>query len=140
MSEQCERMDGAQPIVVNKMASLKVYKAFRDFRTYAYLCIDKMPRWVKNSEGKECIRDIKECVMCLSVLCRSRDDAEKIRAVNTALMHLDCVCDSLDFFTEPQVNALSSRQLAHLFRLMDDVEGQLLRLRSHFAADGSQKD
>lgn len=77
--------------------------------------------------------------MCLSVLSRSHDVEEKVQAINTFLVHLDCVYDSVDFFTD--VSALSKHQLAHILRLMDEIEGQLLRLRKYLNEAGEvQKD
>lgn len=126
---------------LKKLDALKVYKAFKDFRTYAYLVIDKMPHWLKNSEGVICMREIKECVISISVLARSRDAAEKVEAINMFLAHIDCVYDSIDFFAEPQVKGLSSKQVAHLYFLMDEIEGQLSRLRKYLSvSDEVQKD
>ena len=50
------------------LETLPVYYEFKKFRKYMYLAIDKMPKWIKHSEGANCITSIKSCVRCLSVV------------------------------------------------------------------------
>ncbi len=141
MSEQSERMEETIEFKIKSLDGLKVYKTFCDFRTYVYLCVNRMPKWVKHSEGIACCKSVKNCVMCLSVISRSHSAEEKAEAITAFFAEFDCVYDSLGFFAEPQVAALSNRQLAHLAALMNDIEGQLQRLKRYLTDEGrNQKD
>ena len=140
MSEQSERIQEIVKFKIKSLDALKVYKAFCDFRTYVYLCVNKMPKWVKHSEGLICCKSVKNCVMCLSVISRSHSAEEKAEAITSFFAEFDCIYDSLNFFADPQVAALSNHQLAHLARLMNDIESQLQRLRRYLTDEGRNQN
>jgi len=106
---------------------LKVYKDFKDFRKYVYLAIEKMPRWLKNSEGANCIVSIKGCVRCLSVIARTYDKQTKLNYIDAFLTEWDTVSDSISFFFE--VNGISNHQRAVMYKMREGIEGQVVGLR-----------
>lgn len=82
-SEQRTKVKGQRKL--SQLDTLDLYADFRHFRKYMYVAIDKMPRWLKCSEGMECIHSIKRCIRCLSPIARSYDKAVKIKYIGLFL-------------------------------------------------------
>ena len=59
MSTIMENTDTNGQRKLTPLLTLPVYYEFRKFRKYMYLAINKMPKWIKHSEGDNCIRSIK---------------------------------------------------------------------------------
>lgn len=53
MEEKRTKMDGQRKLT--PLETLKAYHDFKQFRKYMYVAIDKMPKWLKHSEGANCI-------------------------------------------------------------------------------------
>lgn len=85
---------------LSPLETLQVYKDFKDFRKYVYRAIDKMPKWIKHSEGANCMQSIKVCVRCLSVIGRTYDREVKLHYIDAFLTEWDVVSDSIEFFFE----------------------------------------
>ena len=105
------------------LETLKIYLAFKDFRKYMYVAIDKMPRWIKVSEGMECIRSIKQCIRFLSVVARSYDKRTKLAYIDRFLTEWDVIYDSISFFYE--VKGITSHQRDVMATLRQSLEEQV---------------
>ena len=80
MEEKRTKMDGQRKLT--PLETLKAYHDFKQFRKYMYVAIDKMPKWLKHSEGANCIVSIKTCVRCLSVISRTYVSGMSFRTVS----------------------------------------------------------
>ncbi|MBE6244272.1 MAG: hypothetical protein E7108_01955 [Bacteroidales bacterium] len=107
----------------SQLETLKIYTDFRAFRRYMYRAIDKLPRWLKCSEGMECIHSIKRCIRCLSPVARSYDNAVKRKYMALFLQEWDVIFDSISFFYE--VKGISNHQRNVMLRLRNDLEEQI---------------
>jgi len=129
---------------LSPMLVLPIYHEFRKFRKYMYMAIEKMPRWLKNSEGANCVMSIKTCVRCLSVVARTYDREVKLQYIDAFLTEWDVVSDSISFFHE--AHGISNHQRAVMYKMREGIEGQVAALRkwwmetdpSHF--EQNQKD
>ena len=118
--------------------TLPVYHEFRKFRKYMYLAINKMPKWIKHSEGDNCIRSIKLCVRYLSVISRTYNHEVKIRHIDSFFVEWDAISDSIEFFAE--VDGISNHQRAVMFKLKEGIEGQLVALRGFVIEDAKKQN
>ena len=119
------------------LLTLPVYYEFRKFRKYMYLAINKMPKWIKHSEGDNCIRSIKLCVRYLSVISRTYNHEVKIRHIDSFFVEWDAISDSIEFFAE--VDGISNHQRAVMFKLKEGIEGQLVALRGYTINEATKK-
>lgn len=120
------------------LLTLPVYYEFRKFRKYMYLAINKMPKWIKHSEGYNCIRSIKLCVRCLSVISRTYNHEVKVRHIDSFFVEWDAISDSIEFFAE--VDGISNHQRAVMFKLKEGIEGQLVALRGFVIEDAKKQN
>lgn len=125
------------------LETLRIYDAFRMYRKYMYVAIDKMPRWIKLSEGMECIHSIKKCIRCLSVVARTYDRKIKLRYIDAFLTEWDALGDSTLFFFE--VNGISKHQRDVMLNKREAIEEQVSAFRNWLASsqpelDGNSKD
>lgn len=127
-------------INVSSLAQLPVYLAFKKLSFWLFAVINRMPRWIKNSEGVQCITAVHNCVKCLSLVARTYDMKEKVRYIDSFFLQFDSVEFSIDFFIEN--HALSAHQSAVCISMMRGIEEQLKRLRgwSYTQSRQNQKD
>lgn len=107
---------------------LDVYRKFKDFRKYVYRAIDRMPRWVKNSEGRECIKDIRKCIRHLSLIARSKNTEVKLFNITEFILLWDSIADSISFFYE--VSAISKHQRNVMVFKKYEIEQEMLELNN----------
>lgn len=108
---------------LSQLETLRLYADFKAFRLYMYRAIDKMPRWIKCSEGIECIHSIKRCIRFLSPIARSYDNSIKRKYLWLFLQEWDVIFDSISFFFE--VKGISKHQRDVMLRLRNNLEEQL---------------
>ena len=113
---------------LSQLELMNFYTDFKDFRKYMYRGIDKMPRWIKDSEGQECIHAIKQSLRYLSVVARTYDKPTKVRNIDLFLTEWDVVADSISFFAE--VKGIDSHQRQVMCDLKYRVEEQVSALRT----------
>ena len=118
-----------------QLETLKVYESFRRYRKYMYVAMDKLPRWIKNSEGVECIKSIKACIRCLSVIARSYDRNVKLHYIDLFLTEWDSISDSTMFFFE--VSGISRHQRDVMFNKREEIEEQVSAFRAWLASSQS---
>ena len=138
MSTTMENTDTNGQRKLTPLLTLPVYYEFRKFRKYMYLAINKMPKWIKHSEGDNCIRSIKLCVRCLSVISRTYNHEVKIRHIDSFFVEWDAISDSIEFFAE--VDGISNHQRAVMFKLKEGIEGQLVALRGFVIEDAKKQN
>ena len=117
---------------MSQLDTLDLYADFRHFRKYMYVAIDKMPRWLKCSEGMECIHSIKRCIRCLSPIARSYDKAVKIKYIGLFLQEWDVIFDSISFFYE--VKGISKHQRDVMLTLRNNLEEQISAFQKWLSA------
>lgn len=120
------------------MRTLPVYHEFKKFRKYMFVAIEKMPKWLKHSAGRDCEACISLCVRCLSVFSRTYDKGEKVRALESFLTEWDAMSDLISLFAE--VQGLSNHQREVIYVMRDKIEGQVTALLSWSMTVASGQD
>ena len=127
-----KKQNGAGRRKPTQLETLKVYESFRRFRKYAFVAIDNMPRWIKNSEGVELRRGIKVCLRCLSTIARTYDRAVKLAKTDEFLEEWDVISDSILFCFE--ANGISEHQRDVLLGKREAIEEQVSAFRAWLAS------
>lgn len=110
------------------LETLPVYYEFKKFRKYIFIAIEKMPKWLKHSAGRDCEASVNICVRCLSVVSRTYDKIVKIAAIDSFLTEWDAISDLITLFAE--VQGLSNHQREVLYIMREKIEGQVSSLRT----------
>lgn len=129
---KAKKQNGAGRRKPTQLETLKVYESFRRFRKYAFVAIDNMPRWIKNSEGVELRRGIKVCLRCLSTIARTYDRAVKLAKIDEFLEEWDVISDSILFCFEAK--GISEHQRDVLLGKREAIEEQVSAFRSWLAS------
>lgn len=111
-----------------QLETLRLYVDFRAFRRYMYIGINRLPHWLKNSEGRECVHAIKRCIRHLSVISRSYKRDVKITRLDLFLEDWDMIYDSISFFYE--VREISKHQRNVMLNWRADIEDQVSAFRA----------
>lgn len=118
-----QKGEATLPLPLSKLDTLLFYEDFKHFRRYMYQAIDKMPRWIKVSEGMLCIKSIKQCLRYLSQISRAFGTNSKIMYIDKFLTEWDVIFDSISFFFE--VNGISTHQRNVMLNLRSDLEDKI---------------
>ena len=118
-----QKGEATLPLPLSKLDTLLFYEDFKHFRKYMYQAIDKMPRWIKASEGMLCIKSIKQCLRYLSKIARAFGTNDKIVYIDKFLTEWDVVFDSISFFFE--VDGISKHQRNVMLNLRSDLEDKI---------------
>lgn len=120
---------------LSQLETLKLYEDFKDFRKYMYRAIDKMPRWIKCTEGMECIKSIKLCVRYLARIARTYDKRVKAQYIERFLDEWDVIYDSICFFFE--VKGITNHQRDVMARMRIGLWDQVLAFQGWLASQPS---
>ena len=121
-----------------QLETLRLYEDFKPFRKYMYVGINKMPGWIKNSEGRECVHSIKRCIRHLSVISRSYSREMKIRRLDAFMEEWDMIYDCISFFFE--VRGISKHQRNVMLRMRSDIEDQVSAFRAWLENNQPRQD
>ena len=132
MKPEAKKENGAGRRKPTHLETLKVYESFKRFRKYAFVAIDKMPRWIKNSEGVELRRGIKTCLRCLSKIARTYDKSVKLQMADAFLEEWDVISDSILFCFEAK--GISTHQRDVLLGKREAIEEQVSAFRAWLAS------
>ena len=135
-NERCAAFRGQRKLP--QLETLRLYEEFKPFRKYMYVGINKMPAWIKNSEGRECIHSIKRCIRHLSVISRSYNREVKIRRLDAFMEEWDMIFDSISFFFE--VRSISKHQRNVMLRMRSEIEDQVSAFRAWLENNQGRQD